>query len=130
MGIFDLALFEPLDLDTLLPSSSHDQRTDLLNNEHHSSHESLHFCPGDRCLEDFMLQSDPLRNTHQFRFEMFHYRPESPHLIDTNGDGIADVTCWGTPVEFIEAYHRQDGTHVRAHYRTVADDCVYNNLSR
>ena len=130
MGIFDLALFEPLEMDTVLATSSIDQIPEMLGNEHLTNHESLHFYPGDRCLEDFMLQSDPLRNTHQFRFEMFHYHPDSPHLIDTNGDGIADVTCWGTPVEFIEGYLRQDGTHVRAHYRTVADSSLSNNLSR
>ena len=51
-------------------------------------------------------------------------------LVDTNGDGIFDQTCWGTKVIQVEPYVRADGTVVDGHYRTVPDGVTWNNLRR
>lgn len=83
---------------------------------------------GDACLTEQMALADPLVGLSTYRFPAFVLVPESDVLVDTDGDGVADRTVWGTPVEYVESYTRSDGTIVRGHYRTVADGQAWNNL--
>ncbi len=39
-----------------------------------------------------------------------------PNLIDVNGDGVADMTSWGTEVHWTDSYVRADGTFVDGYY--------------
>lgn len=86
--------------------------------------------PGDvDYLELCMAHPDPLSMAHTFRFECFDLAGDGGHLVDLNGDGVPDHTCWGTPVERVAGYVRADGTEVADYYRTVADGQAWNNLS-
>ncbi len=77
----------------------------------------------------FMSQPDPLLMAHMFRFTCFAFEAGGEHLVDLDGDGLPDHTCWGTPVKPVSDYIRADGTHVSGHYRTVPDGQAWNNLS-
>jgi len=48
-------------------------------------------------------------------------------FLDLNADGIADITRAGVPVIPIDAYVRSTGL-VRAHYRTLPDGILWNNI--
>ena len=79
-------------------------------------------------LDDRLALPDPLQHLAAYQFPAFTFAHHGGVLIDTDGDGVADHTAWGTPVELIEPYVRSDGTLVREHYRTIADGLRYNNL--
>jgi hypothetical protein len=79
-------------------------------------------------LSDYLTHPDPLSMAPHFRFEGFAFHGED-HLVDTDGDGIPDHTCWGTPVVSVDEYVRADGTVVESHFRTAADGHRWNNLS-
>lgn len=83
----------------------------------------------DQYVEHFMSQPDPLLMAHTFRFPCFAFEGGGEHLVDLDGDGLPDHTCWGTPVKPVGEYVRADGTHVSGHYRTEPDGQVWNNLS-
>ncbi len=48
--------------------------------------------------------------------------------LDIDLPEIEDCTCDMPDIQWIEPYERADGTAVAGHYRTVADDCLTNNL--
>lgn len=77
----------------------------------------------------YMALPDPLSGMSGYGFEGFSLGPQHG-LIDTDGDGVPDHTCWGTPVIEVEPYVRADGTLVEGHFRTVPDGLAWNNLSR
>ena len=79
-------------------------------------------------LTELMSRPDPLLLADTFRFQSFTFAEHDDVLVDEDGDGIADRTAWGTPVEWIDGYTRADGTEVDGHYRTVADNQHWNNL--
>ena len=72
---------------------------------------------------------EPLSGLNGYRFECFTLPSEPGLLVDVSGDGIPDVTAWGTPVHEVHSYTRADGTQVRGHFRTVPDGLDWNNLS-
>ena len=84
--------------------------------------------PGSTLHAHHMSLVDPLTNMSSYGFEAFSMHHDHG-LIDTNGDGVFDRTCWGTPVIEIEPYVRADGTLVEGHYRTTPDGHTWNNLN-
>jgi hypothetical protein len=75
-----------------------------------------------------MALHDPLLGAPGYRFEAFTLSAHDPLLVDLDGDGFPDATCWGTPVRWIDGYVRADGTPVEGHYRTAPDGVPWNNL--
>ncbi|MDP2313980.1 MAG: hypothetical protein Q8P41_13820 [Pseudomonadota bacterium] len=72
---------------------------------------------------------DPLAHLDTFRFPAFTLPHTTAGLVDTDGDGIPDMTPWGTRVLPVEPYVRGDGTVVEGHFRTVPDGVAWNNLN-
>ena len=54
---------------------------------------------------------------------MFDFNPFEDEI-----PSLEDFTFDMPDIEWIDSYERADGTTVTGHYRTVADDCLENNL--
>ena len=91
-------------------------------------HSVLVLPPGSELHTHHMSLVDPLTNMNSYGFEGFAMGHQHG-LIDTDGDGVFDQTCWGTPVTKVESYIRSDGTPVEGHYRTTPDGHTWNNLN-
>jgi len=83
--------------------------------------------PGSDLHAHHLSLADPLTGMQTYGFEGFTLHPDHG-LVDTDGDGVFDRTCWGTDVIQVDPYVRADGTVVEGHYRTVPDGARWNNL--
>lgn len=135
MPLFD-DLFDLFDADATVDPIEPEGTTALAPHSHAQPHahdhgpDGLLLAPGEpHPLSQCMAHSDPLVHAHAYRFEPYTVSCDDPCLVDTDGDGRPDATCWGTPVVEVDGYVREDGTYVRGHYRTMPDNMTANNLN-
>jgi hypothetical protein len=127
--------FAPANFDPLAPAGSLAPTTNLNSpnaiepNGGYPNCELTHGTNNEFGYQQCLGHSQPLANMEQIRFTGIQFYPNDQFLVDIDGDGIADQTIWGTPVIYVEGYHRTDGTWVEAHYRTVPDGIHANNIS-
>jgi hypothetical protein len=94
---------------------------------HIDAHHALILPPGADAQAQFLALPDPLTGMSGYGFEGFTFDHQHG-LVDLDGDGVPDHTCWGTRVIEVEPYMRADGTWVEGHFRTVPDGFEGNNL--
>ena len=95
-----------------------------------SQFDAVVLMPGEpSCLEHQLSLHDPLSGLCGYRFEPFLLPSNCDLLVDLDGDGVPDVTLWGTPVHPVQPYLRSDGTWVDGYYRTNPDGETWNNIS-